>query len=531
MMKKRTKIIVSILMAVAVFFAMAVPSFAAADPNLPDPDAKGSITVHKYATSAASNQPGTGLEIADDSNLGTKMEGVGFTLYKIDEDTYTVTSNSLSELLADEDAFIAANTAKVGDEEFTDENGVIDAWTNLAVGYYVLVESTPADGFAAVSASIITLPMGITSESGKNDNWNYDIHVYPKNVNENDISKYFGAGFDSDVIHGVTDVVPYVIEAKLDTAKNLYLAGEGGDPDEYGSLVVTDPLDERLTVTSDQLDALKVTTQGSALGNANKVLTADTHYTVAIDGDNEMTITFTEAGLKLLAEEQSAAIRVDFSATINENALVGSDQGDTSSTIINTASITVKYVGEAEEETKEVPDENVPEIKLGSVIVDKVVYKDGEADEDLERLNGAEFQIAIKDNSGNYVYLNTVDANGDETTTPLKVTTKANGTIDGWGAFSGLAEGTYYLIETAAPNGYVRQESVYEVTISDATNVQTVIFYNQKIGDNPPPGVEDPSFQLPVTGGMGTIIFMVIGAISITIAFFLITRARKAREK
>lgn len=72
---------------------------------------------------------------------------------------------------------------------------------------------------------------------------------------------------------------------------------------------------------------------------------------------------------------------------------------------------------------------------------------------------------------------------------------------DGYVIFDGLDVGTYYLVETEAPNGYVCDSSVHEVNIvADET---TGYAENQE--------VEFPNVSVPHTGGEGTRMFYTVG--------------------
>ena len=87
---------------------------------------------------------------------------------------------------------------------------------------------------------------------------------------------------------------------------------------------------------------------------------------------------------------------------------------------------------------------------------------------------------------------------------------------DGYATFSGLDAGTYYLKETAAPEGYVKSDKALEVTITvdTADNTVSVSFANSPI---------------PHTGGMGTTLFSIVGGVLIAMAgtIFVISRRKR----
>ena len=100
--------------------------------------------------------------------------------------------------------------------------------------------------------------------------------------------------------------------------------------------------------------------------------------------------------------------------------------------------------------------------------------------------------------------------------------------------FHGLAEGTYYLVETATSNGYNLLTAPLTVAIVDTTtDPATAITYTVNGGD-PTIAVTVENQQgtvLPSTGGIGTTIFYIIGAVLVIGAgVVLITKRRVAKR-
>ena len=157
---------------------------------------------------------------------------------------------------------------------------------------------------------------------------------------------------------------------------------------------------------------------------------------------------------------------------------------------------------------------------------DTLIYTYGmkvsKIDEDSEQpLSGAEFTLSAEGetirftgSAGNYRVAKQ-DETGD---TILKV--DGNGLLK----LDGLDAGTYYLTEVKAPDGYVKLQNPVEVVISD-TDMNGKVEVDQKEqtdGYVPVTVKNDRGFTLPVTGGMGTTLFNISGAVLIAAGLMLV---------
>lgn len=99
---------------------------------------------------------------------------------------------------------------------------------------------------------------------------------------------------------------------------------------------------------------------------------------------------------------------------------------------------------------------------------------------------------------------------------------------------NGLKAGTYYLMETQAPEGYNGVTTPIKITItkSDTTDVNgwTISKDNQDVTDKIIDIENTTGTILPGTGGMGTVLFTVIGVALVLIiaASFVISRRKRA---
>lgn len=128
---------------------------------------------------------------------------------------------------------------------------------------------------------------------------------------------------------------------------------------------------------------------------------------------------------------------------------------------------------------------------FGKIELEKVDAKD----ENL-KLEGAVFQVIDKD--GKVVSELTTDKNGIAVSNPLLV-------------------GKYTLKEVQAPVGYMLLKESIEIDVTQETAIQKIKIENHKT-----------EWIIPETGGIGTVIFYVIGGILMFITSFLFFRKRKS---
>ncbi|WP_234013836.1 isopeptide-forming domain-containing fimbrial protein [Bacillus mycoides] len=130
---------------------------------------------------------------------------------------------------------------------------------------------------------------------------------------------------------------------------------------------------------------------------------------------------------------------------------------------------------------------------FGKIEIEKLDAKD----ENL-KLEGAVFQMIDKD--GKVVSELTTDKNGVAISNPLLV-------------------GKYTLKEVQAPNGYMLLKEPIEINVTNDVSTQKIRIENNK-----------NEWIIPETGGIGTIIFYVIGGILMFITSFFFFRKRKVMK-
>ena len=206
--------------------------------------------------------------------------------------------------------------------------------------------------------------------------------------------------------------------------------------------------------------------------------------------------------------ETNDKIVVTFEAMLNRNAVIAGDGN------VSSAWLTFGEGGMSNEDA-------VTTYTFGVDIV--------KTDSANKLIDGAEFKIYDAAEGGNEVAVVLMDdgvtyrrARADETGVAIVVT-------DGKVRAVGFDNGTYYLEETVAPDGYNKLSARQKFIVSDA-NLDAVFngdIYSTGSGVHV---VNKTGSMLPETGGMGTVIFTVVGAVTVlATGVVLVTKKRMSK--
>ena len=549
---RKVKKLLGLLLAAVMVLAMGVPTFAA----------PGSYTLTISGASAGHTYEAYQIFAGDLSENGQTLSNVTWGDGVNDEALLAALKGTEEETTAYEDCTTAAGVAKVLEgykdepqamKDFADiagqhlsgtTSGTLGEYnegsytiSGLAAGYYLVKDKDGSvPGTDAYTDFILKVVQNttVTPKSG--------VPTVEKKVQEDD--KYnqdggYGNGYNDVADWNIGDPVPFKLIGTLPT--------NFADYDTY-QYIFHDTLSTGLSLNQ---DTIHVYMASDKAGTKDK---KELHgYTVNVPGteeENQCSFEVAFADLtnsETVGEEVTAKkyIIVEYTATLNKDAEIGLPG--------NPNRVYLEFSNNpnsgGEGDTGKTPEDKVI-VFTYELDVTKV---DG-TDTDI-KLKDAEFKLY--DENGKYVI---VDADGKVTGWADNEAGGSTLKSDKNGLFKviGLDDGTYYLKETKAPDGYNKITEPIEIVITAATendqnweagegpkDALTALEIQVTVGSSETSGNGDTETgivatdiqnnkgaELPGTGGMGTTIFYVLGAILVLGAgVLLIARRRTDSEK
>lgn len=457
----------------------------------------------------------------------------------------------------------------------TDANGVTKA-TNLPLGLYLLVETkVPASVHTTVDPFFVSLPM--TDAEG--EAWFYDVEVYPKNqttpdptvdkmVRQNDDANLYDKPEYSDTTTASEgDKVDFLFVSHLPriTSGATYL-------EQYSFL---DKMDKGLTYNKDVAVYFYDNIDDAEANNTANAVDTWKHgsnmFTETYEGTNpeynQMTITPTKEGYADLNPGKSELYMVvSYSAVVNSDATpVLGDNGNVNDVKLTWNRTSEDYVKTVEDRAK---------VYSYGINLDKQF--DGQEVGDATKV---QFVLQNK-TDGHYVTAKKASEGVYYVTDATKGAAEENGTVfspaaDGSLVINGLEANTYVLTEIATSDGFslLKEPIVINIkaTVDEITPSATTIYDEEDEQNNPNKSVIDvagdrasatvdnnatnmspvtlpdmtesdnalvdmtvintPSFTLPQTGGLGTLLFTLAGCGAALAGVAVLVSARKKKEE
>lgn len=346
---------------------------------------------------------------------------------------------------------------------------------NLEAGYYVII---PSDENYT--------PMFTTVAKATQD-------VYLKGKDPGVVKKVENQDWTSAQ---VGDTIRFTVESMVPnmTGFNTY------------TFKLTDTMTQGLTVTE--------ATLAETVTIGDKTLAKDTDYTVDVIGQ---TITITIKNFIKYKDQANEAIIFEYDAVLNKTAF--NEDKET-----NTAN--VQYGNNPDNLASGTPDTVI--VRTHKLTITKT---DGNTQ---EKLAGAEFKLYKGNNTDgapiqfvdlrNGEYRVATDADNQLTKTSTStLVSPTNGII----TVKGLDDGKYTLVETKAPDGYNKLDNPTTITIeasSDNNGTDVTVTGNDVTVNN------NKGSLLPETGGMGTVLFTVVGVGGILAVLYSFMKSNKKNK-
>lgn len=380
----------------------------------------------------------------------------------------------------------------------TDENGCASFnFGNGSDGIYIVAERENSLTTGAISPFFVAIPGGSSADAAEC----YRINVEPKNTlipEDVEIGKDVNAIGTDHGTHAVGEIHTWIIQSTIPQGLATGVRYEITDTLNYQLTYVGN-----LTVAVAEQDAPAHTDLLTLTEGEDYLLTV-TEGTEPVDGTEEpitsLKIALTPSGMAKAAavEGDERVIRVYFDAYIDEDAVMGTE-------IPNRAHI--HYENNVGIDFDR--DSDTPEVHTGGISLVKV-----DAANRQKPLAGAKFTLNVQNSDGSFTPV-TFCTDAAMTQRSQEAITDENGCA----LFYGLAYGTYYLIETEAPEGYHLLTEPVEVLVGEVSHLE----------ENAVLVTNSAQFQLPETGGIGTAVFTLGGAGILGAAALVLLGGKKRR--
>lgn len=508
---------------------LGVGTVAYADPafgNI-DPEAEGSITIHKFMSQPTdANKGNISTGETSPGDFVDPVKGVVFTAYQLGTGEgagfvpldLTVPSNwdSLGHLIPSAPCEAPAGYTKGSPIEFDPTDGAgIATVEDLEVGAYLVCETSSTGATIGETGESVQItsnaaPFIVTIPTPYEKGWIYDLHAFPKNLGFVPATKSIQMQELNGLVMGDTVKFPVRI---------VIPAMEGGAAWPTGA--VSDVFDPRLVPVDGGVESVKILKPD---GNVAYTFSEDDpapEYEVVTNA-NGVAVVFTPAGLAVFNGNAHAGNTVEVLFAAKVTAL---GEGDTSGVIENRAGIWTDPSAPFDPETSDWNDApvetNEVTTRWGQALILK--YADDAAKTPLA---GAEFELF--DAADPYPETGTCAANAEPSALLQGLTSDNNGEVNIPGLFvsdsvNDTKDATfrcYVLKETKAPAGYVLPSNSYhavKVTVGAETEYNVQILNTQQ---------SVPA--LPITGAAGKLLLTLAGisAGAVVLGLVLVNKRR-----
>ena len=383
----------------------------------------------------------------------------------------------------------------------SDQDGIIK-WDALSLGYYLVIEDKAPNGYVSGKPFLVAIPStnNYADATQEGTHWVYDVQVTPKNE-----SISINKELSGDASVKEKDHIAYQIQTAIPNYNDHYF----GDEEHPATFAIYDQMDDGLLIENDEEHPIEVLVDHKPVPAGKDTY----HLTIKNEtGENpDLIISFAQAYIKAHGGE---SVVVNYHAQVSDRAVQGPDG--------NTNRAYVRYDHKPQETITSAYDQET--VYSFGIQIEKFTKEEGRA------LAGASFDLLTED--GKVIASATSDEQGNIT-------------------YPRLDEGTYYIKETKSPAGYTllaeaikleiianedaqgrASDGTFKMRVNDKEIVAATGEHTTRIDQAEGKAIiaiaNQKGFALPLTGGMGIIIYLMIGGIGILgISLILYKKSKK----
>lgn len=495
---RKVKKLIGVLLAAVMVLAMGVTVFAEGNPTISAPNNGHTYEVYQIFTGDYSEGDNSQKVL---SNVKWGENGRGTQGDNVSEEILTELKNANGS-----DTEQLAVITKYANLQSSDKFGTVTHERPLEVpsGYYLIKDvdgsqQDKQDSYTLYIVRVVGEDITIAPKAG--------VPKSEKKVDDKNDSntREDGESWQDSADYDIGDRVPYKLTATLPDNVSNYTS--------Y-TLKFVDTMSRGLTYDA---NSAEVFVNGAFAGKVEPSSVPYSGEEAKYAGGTVLTWDLGNIKADPYNAGNNSVITIEYKATLNENAVMGSAGNPNKMHIEFSNNPNGAGTGKTPDDT------NI--VFTYKVVVNKV-------DEENVPLPGAQFTLQKKQPDGSWVDLDSATVSGNQATF----------------TFSGLDDGDYKLIETVTPDGYndiadieftitaeheILSDDPQLTSLTGNTTTGEITFTPNTSNGSLTTNVENKSgAELPETGGMGTTIFYVLGAILVIGAgVLLIVRRRTGSEK
>lgn len=419
-------------------------------------------------------------------------------------------------------AYIKSSSIAATDSKTNTGNAASVTFTGLDLGAYFILVGSGARVYRPTSINVV--PEFVEGTNGNPGSWvvaddnTTDVSVKSTTPTIEKVVTIDNTDKEKDDVQ-IGTVLPYTIKVLIPN----YPVNAPGK-----KIVIGDTFGTGLTFNDD------VKVYGLLTDNGTPVeLTKNVNYKYEPVSTNgfKVTIDGTAVTVDNVATDMYETVRqykyilVKYTGTVNADAEVTTGASNDA---------TLDYNNDPYNNTMCSVDENdcTPPTDIVTVYTYGFDLKKVDKDDNTKVLTGAKFTIANSNSASTLIKFtgsNGVYVVAEDQSATTGVVTELEVASDGTLKVSGLELGTYVVTETKAPEGYSKLAEPLSLTIKDDNldgkeDTGKVTGYFGKDIEN------SKVYILPVTGGMGTLLFSVIGIVFMGLGAFLVKNVLKKEQ-